>query len=176
MFWGLCDYYWFIKVPAPVGWLGYSGALLTNREAAPDFTSALFCHRPANHCHSYLMCLTGTLESAAYVTSILPQVPVHGWLGTRAEGWGESLAWMLLVTMTAAAWLGWWQKAANKSVYSILQLQGSDWSLTSHDTSTVPVLSQTPQKTKKKLGGFKDFFQSKLEQKHLFIYYCIILD
>lgn len=29
-FWGLCDYYWIVKVPAPGGRLGYSEAPLTN--------------------------------------------------------------------------------------------------------------------------------------------------
>lgn len=78
---------------------------MTNREAVPDYTSALFCRWPGNHCHSYLMCLTGTLESAHYVMSILPQVPHSRVIRKQSRGLG-SLAWMVLVTMTAAASLG----------------------------------------------------------------------
>lgn len=70
------------------------------RQAVPGFTSALFWCRPANHCVGYLIRVTGTVksgkESAGYM-SILLQVPIHWWLGSRAGSWEVWLRWFWLI-------------------------------------------------------------------------------
>lgn len=99
MFCGLCDYYWFIKVPAPVGWLGCSGALHTNREAAPVFTSA-------RKSLSQLFDVFDRHPWKCWLDHVHSAPGPHSWVIRKQSSGLGSLAWVVLVNMTAAAWLG----------------------------------------------------------------------
>lgn len=114
------------------------------------FLTSLFCCRPGNHCHSYLMRLTSTL--AGYIMSILPQVPIHGWLGSRAEDWEVWLGWFWLLWLLLPRWddgkrRGWKPEKLNERKHCTVYYIYRGLTNPSHHMTgvkTVPVVSQTP--------------------------------
>lgn len=112
-FWGLFNYYWIVKVPEPGGWLGYSEALLTNGWGC----SGLHVSPVLLSSHKSLWQLFDGFDwhllkwegkCWLYVHSAAGP---HSWVIRKQSRKQGSLAWMVVVNMTAAASLGWWQKA-----------------------------------------------------------------
>lgn len=111
MFRGLCDYYWFVKMPAPEGWSGYSGALLTNVWARLHVSPVLL-----SSCKSLWQLFDVfdwhplNWEGKCWLYDHSAAGP-HSWVISKQSVELASLAGMVLVNMTAAALPGWWQKA-----------------------------------------------------------------